>query len=304
MILFVKGKCKMKKAFSEILDKEVLAEEVSENESLKNGLKCRDCGIPVSHRREHKRNESLISAHFVRRHEHSESCQYHAVGQMKVLARLSDDDVLSSLDKKNFIFRLTMIHDELNGKKEKEKDKTPQGTKVSPTNKKYEGKGRLSSYLGTMKKIIELRNILADDKKDLTSIVEIDFQGKKIKWDNFYYEPDRHLEAHKYLSNQKWEDRHPICIEGIVERVHHMKESDKYAVNLRWGKQSTDSKGIPQIPSPSIYLTKEQLSKLGVKAGQHIAVCNLSNPGLTGGKVRTFLNIQGTLKHTGQLVIF
>jgi hypothetical protein len=38
-----------------------------------------------------------------------------------------------------------------------------------------------------MKKIIELRNILADDKKDLTSIVEIDFQGEKIKWDNFYF---------------------------------------------------------------------------------------------------------------------
>ncbi|PFJ40193.1 hypothetical protein COJ00_27065 [Priestia megaterium] len=294
----------MKKAFSEILKTEVLAEEVSENESLKNGLRCRDCGIPVSHRREHKRNESLISAHFVRRQEHNESCQYHAEGQMKVLARLSDDDVLSSLDKKNFIFRLTMIHDELDGKKEKEKDKAPQGTKVSPTNKEYEGKGRLSSYLGTMKKIIELRNILADDKRDLTSIVEINFRGKKIKWDNFYYEPERYLEAYKYVKNQKREDRHPICIEGIVQTIQPMSAIDNYAINLRWGKQSTNSKGVLQIPSPSIiYVTKKQLSELGVKPGQRIAVCTLFSYALSASKVREFLNVKGIFKHKHQLVI-
>ncbi|UIR30731.1 hypothetical protein LZP85_02780 [Priestia flexa] len=109
----------MKKAFSQILNKEVSAEEVSKNEFLKVGLKCRDCVISMSHRRAHKWYESVVTACFVRKQEHIESCQYYAVGQMGILARLSDDDVLSRLDKKNFIFRLTMIHDELDGKEEK-----------------------------------------------------------------------------------------------------------------------------------------------------------------------------------------
>ncbi|PGR79741.1 hypothetical protein [Priestia megaterium] len=294
----------MKKAFSEILNREVSAEEVSKNEPLKVGLKCRDCGIPMSHRRAHKRYESVVAACFVRKQEHIESCQYYAVGQMEILARSSDDDVLSSLDKKKFIFRLTMIHDELDGKEEKEKDKTQQGTKVSPTNKNYKGKGRLSSYLGTMKKIIELRNILADDKKDLTTIVEINFQGKKIKWDNFYYEPERYLEAYKYVKNQKREDSHPICIEGIVQTIQPMRAIDNYAINLRWGKQSTNSKGVLQIPSPSIiHVTKKQLSELGVKPGQRIAVCTLFSYALGASKVREFLNVKGILKHKHQLVI-
>lgn len=289
----------MIKAFSEILNREVSAKEVSENEELKVGLKCIHCTIPVSHRREHNRNKSFVSAHFVRRQEHNESCKYHAVGQMTILARLSDDDVLSGLDKKNFVFRLTMVHDELTGKKDK--DKTPQSTSVSPTSKKYGGKGRLSSYLGTMKKIIELRNLLAEDKKDLTSIVEIDFRGSKIPWDNFYYEPERYLKAYRYLQKQKWADRHPICIEGIVDSIR--PKGKEYAINLRWGEQTTNDKGKPQISSPSIFLTKEQLTKTGVKRGHHIVVCNLFVPGRSVGSEREFLRVSGTLNHTDQLVI-
>ncbi|MEH7473091.1 hypothetical protein V7158_15310 [Priestia megaterium] len=294
----------MKKAFSEVLDKVVSAEEVSKNESLKQSvLKCIDCGIPVFHRKEHNRHKSFVSAHFVRGHEHIESCRYHAVGQMTILARLSDDDVLSSLDKKNFIFRLTMIHEELGGKKEKGRDQISQGTKVYPTNKKYEGKGKLSSYLGTMKKIIELRNLLADDKKDLTSIVEIDFQGKKIKWKNFYYEPEQYLQAYNYLKKLKYKDRHPICLEGTVNSINYIEKTGNYAVNLNWGTQGNNNEGILQIPSPSIYLNKIELSELSIEIGDNIVTCAKYAVGISKRKGREFLKISANLDHRRQIVI-
>lgn len=89
-----------------------------------------------------------------------------------------------------------------------------------------------------------------------------------------------------------------------MQTIRSTNESgENYAINLKWGKQSTDNKGIPQIPSPSIFLTKDQLSKLGVKMGQHIVVCTIFNPGIRGGKVRNFLNVTGTLKHMNQLVV-
>ena len=307
MALFIKGKWEMKKAFSKALNREVSAGEVSQNESLKKSiLKCVDCGIPVIHKKEYNRGDkTFVSAHFARRQEHIESCQYHALGQMTVLARLSDDDVLSSLDKKNFIFRLTMIHDELDGKKEKEKDKTSQGTQVSPTNKKYKGKGRLSSYLGTMKKIIELRNFLAGDKKDLTSIVEIDFRGKKIKWKDFYYESEQYLQAYKYLKNLKYQDRHPICLEGTVNGINYIKKTGNYAVNLKWGTKGINSEGTIQIPSPSIFMAKKELLELGVEIGDTIITCAKYTVGISKGKEtkHEFLRISTNLNHKQQMVI-
>lgn len=296
----------MRKAFSKALNREVSADEVSQNDSLKiRGFNCIDCEIPVIHKKEHNRNKSFVSAHFARKQEHIESCKYHAVGQMTILARSSDDDVLSSFGKENFIFRLTMIHDELDGKMEQERDKISQGTTVLSTNKKYESQGRLSSYLGTMKKIVELRNLLANDKKELTSIVEIDFRGEKIKWKNFYYEPDQYLQAYKYLKKLKYQDRHPICLEGTVNSINYIEKTDNYAVNLKWGEKGTNNEGNIQIPSPSIFMTKKELLELSIEIGDTIVTCAKYTVKASKGREteREFLRMSANLNHKHQMVI-
>ncbi|SIR47719.1 hypothetical protein SAMN05878494_3941 [Bacillus cereus] len=297
----------MKEAYSTILTEKVSAQEIDKpvNKHLKQGLECVDCRIPVSHRTRHMRNETEIPSLFYRRGgiNHEEFCSYNTLGQIKVIARDSDDDILKSVEDKTFLFRLTMIHEPL--EKLKNQDTKPEKDQNSAPNKKdrnYHSSGKLNSYLSTMKKIIELRNIL-ENQTELHSLIEIEMDGKKIKWNDFYYEPSHYIQAYNYLKRLEWKNRHPICIEGIVDSVRYIEMSGKYAINLSWGKAGLSSKGIKQISSPSIYFYPGTLSPEDIKKGQHIAVCALCTPGKNGGKVREFLNANAHLYHKNQLVI-
>lgn len=297
----------MKEAYSTILNEKISAQEIDKpvNKHLKQGLECVDCRIPIAHRTRHMRNETEIPSLFYRKGgiNHEEFCSYNTLGQVNVIARDSDDDILKSVEDKTFSFRLTMIHEPLETLKNQEgKQEKNQKKELNTKDRTYHSNGNLNSYLSTMKKVIELRNVL-ENRNELHSIIEIEMHGKKINWSDFYYEPDRYIQSCNYVKQLKWENRHPICIEGIVDSVRYIEMSGKYAINLRWGKKGISSNGIEQIPSPSIYFDSETLSPEDIKPGQHIAVCAVCTYRMTGGKVRQFMNTNAHLYHKNQLVI-
>ncbi|MEI4799924.1 hypothetical protein WAZ07_01055 [Bacillus sp. FJAT-51639] len=297
----------MQEAYSTILNEKVSAQEVDKpaNEHLKKGLECESCRISVAHRTRHPRNEREIPALFYRKggENHKEFCSYNTIGRINMIARDSDNDILKSITDKTFSFRLTMIHEPLEelGKQDTKQGKDQNKT-LNQKDRNYHSRGKLNSYLSTMKKIIELRNIL-EKQNELNSIIEIEMHGRKIKWNDFYYEPHRYIQSFNYIKKLEWKNRHPICIEGIVDSVRYIEMSGKYAINLRWGKKGINSKGIEQIPSPSIFFDAGTLSPEDIKTGQHIAVCALCTPRMNAGKVREFLNTNAHLYHKNQLVI-
>ena len=289
----------MEKAFSGIVNREVTAEEVDRDVKLKKGLECNCCGIPVYHRTKHLRNEAWIPAHFYRKVEHDYSCKYNTVGQVSIIARQSNDKILENIDQRNFTFRLTMIHEQLNKVKEGEYSKKDNASiNNRQKNRSYQARGRLTPYLATMKKIIELRNILETDT-ELHSIIKIEMYNKKIAWNNFYYESNYYTKAFDYLKKLEWKDNHPICIEGIVRSVKSLDQEGRYAVGLRFGDKRTNDQGLTLISSPSIFGNEQDVSSEIFKEGQRIVVCALC----TAREKNTYLNINISLYHKNQIVI-
>ncbi|MDM5285797.1 hypothetical protein [Peribacillus frigoritolerans] len=301
---------KMKKAYSTINNEDVTAKYVEDHQELKDGLECHVCRIGVAHKNGHKRAERWVPTHFTRkpRVEHKEGCKYNTVGQVTELAKDSDDKILESIKKNKFTFRLTMIHEPL---KDLGKQSTTfqnyNGTANPPKNKNYVSNGKLSSYLATMKKILELRKAVEDDdSNELESIIEIQMYGKKVKWSNFYYDKTKYIVAYSYLitTGQK---RHPICIEGIVNSVHSLNQGDRYAVNLQFGKKD---KNIELIPAASIFVSENDIPADTFKPGQHIVVCALctasesEHKDKNGKVINKYFNIRASLYHKNQLVIF
>ncbi|WP_085508991.1 hypothetical protein [Thalassobacillus devorans] len=294
----------MEKAFSKILGKVIVPTDVSKDESLRKGLLCIDCNIKITFRMEHERNKQMISAGFIRRKgiEHKSSCRFNTLGQVTIIAQESDA-ILESINESKFNLRLTLLHksipQDINNTSREEKKSV--NTTVNQE-QKYQSKGKLSSYLATMKKIIELRNSL-EDKKELHSIVEISCQNRKVKWESFYYEPERYLEAHKYLKRLNWQERHPICIEGKIHNIRFVEELGKYAIDLKWGKAKVDSKGIKCTPSVSVLLNNKQLLKIGFQKGQCIALCALCTQKVKKRTGLEYLNIYAKIYHKNQIVI-
>lgn len=289
----------MKKAFSKIINWEVSAEEVDKDLKLKNGLECNSCGIPVYHRTTHQRNEVSIPAHFYRKGEHEDSCKYNTVGQISIIARESNDKILENIDQKNFTFRLTMVHEQLNKVKAGEQSKEDNNsTKNSKKNRNYQARGNLSPYLATIKKIIQLRNVL-EANIELYSIIKIEMYGKKIPWNNFYYDSNNYTKAFDYLKKQGWKGNHPICIEGIIRGVKALDQKGRYAVGLHFGDTRTNNQGLTLVSSASIFGNEQNVSSKIFKEGQHIVVCALC----TVREKNQYLNINISLYHKNQIVI-
>jgi hypothetical protein len=297
----------MDKAFSQTLEKIIVPTDVSMDESLRKGLLCIDCNIDITFRKEHERNKRIIPAGFIRKKgiEHKATCRYNTLGQVTIIAQDSDDNVLKSINDSKFSLRLTLIHKSLNQvANNSPKHKMEQFNTTINQERNYQTKGNLSSYLATMRKIIELRNIL-EDKNELHPIVEVSCHNKKVKWESFYFEPERYFNAHKYLKELKWEERHPICIEGIIHDIPYIEKLGKYVINLQWGKTKFNSEGIKYIPTVSVLLNDKELMKLGFQKGQRIALCSLCTQGISKGKGtgREFFNIKAELYHKNQVAI-
>lgn len=300
---------KMKTAYSKKKNQDVTAKYVEEHPQLKEGLECHKCRKDVSHKNGHFRAEAWIPTHFTRKPgvNHEEWCKYNTVGQVTVLAKKSDDNILESVKKNKFTFRLTMIHEPLKDLgKQSTTSTNKSGNTNPPKNKSYVSKGKLSSYLATMQKILELRKAVEDDdSNELESAIEIQMYGKKIKWLNFYYNQERYLDAYDYLKSLGFK-RHPICIEGIVNNVSPLDQGDRYAVNLRFGKKD---KNIEQIPAASIFVSEDDIPSKTFEPGQHIVVCALCTTSEgehkdNGKVINKYFNIRASLYHKNQLVIF
>ncbi|WP_255290513.1 hypothetical protein [Bacillus cereus] len=201
-----------------------------------------------------------------------------------------------------------MIHEPLRDLGKQNNNSTNNDGTVAPKkDRKYVSKGKLSSYLATMKKILELRKAVEDDdSNELESIIEIQMYEKKIKWSNFYYDQEKYLDAYNYLQTLNAK-RHPICIEGVVRDIRPLKQGDRYAVNLQFGKKDKD---IEYIPAVSIFVNESVISSDTFEPGQHIVVCALctTNEGEqkdnNGKVINKYSNIRASLYHKNQVVIF
>ncbi|MCW1940627.1 hypothetical protein OMD49_19180 [Bacillus anthracis] len=305
---------KMSKAYSTITKTNVTAKYVEEHPHLKPGLKCHICKIDVIHKKGHPRAERWIQTHFTRKPNKEEPiyheiwCRYNTVGQITKLAKDSNDKILESVKNNKFTFRLTMIHEPLRDlSKQLNSSINNNETSTSKNDRKYVSNGKLSSYLATMQKILELRKAVEDDdSNELESAIEIQMYGKKIKWKNFYYDQKNYLDAYNYLKSPDFK-KHPICIEGIVNKVIPFKQGDRYAVNLRFGKKD---KNTEQIPAASILISQNDIPSETFEPGQHIVVCALctANEGEqkddNGKVINKYFNIRASLYHKNQLVIF
>lgn len=279
----------LRQAYSEIIEEEVTPERVEANPQLKEGLLCCFCKIKVGHRKAHIRRGSSIASTFVKREDHKK-CPYNAKQQMEIIAKDSDDNVVKSIGSNKYELRLNMLYEAVSKPNSRIHDNS--NLRIHPVEKNYIKQGNLDSYLSTINKIIQLRNLLEEeeDYKDLTSLVKIKHQGKEISWNNFYYEPDRYKDAFEFISRGEV----PICLVGTISKIVPL--DDRFAINLVAGKSyKEDNKNY--IPMVSIYLDEKLKDKLNLGKGDHIAVSAI----FTSKQNKNFLNIRGKLKNSNQI---
>ncbi|MED1406046.1 hypothetical protein P4U07_25230 [Bacillus mycoides] len=262
---------KMSSAYHPFLKRIVGIDEIQQDEALQTDLYCIDenCRKSLGFVDEFKRkysDKTIPVRAYLRlagKEKHVETCQFNTVGQVKVIAR-SAEDLMTSLENGKYEFRLHVIKDALQKNKNtascSDNVLVPAGETKRNPQKIYENKGKLSSYLASMKKIMQLQTQLEDQDKELRNLVVLKFHNKEIKWANFFYDTENFRKAFNYLSTSP---SHPICLHGRIKSINMPTERFPYhsiSFYSPWIEQA-DKDNIKRIPSTSIVIYDESLVK-------------------------------------------
>ncbi|AXX87462.1 hypothetical protein AMRN_1733 [Malaciobacter marinus] len=217
-----------------VLDKHTL-EEVN----VKNGYhgdficKTKNCNADMIFVREHEKRrleKTIFVPSFFKlksnKNQHDENCSFNTKGIMKVIARNSDSNILKSLDENKYEFSLQILHKPAKKSSSIEPTTDNENYNNTPTKRKttqYVNKGTASSYIKTLKSILELRAKI-EEENELASIITLKYNSKKIYWNKFFFNHTRYIEAYKL--NQNSPIKYPICIHGKVSKV--IKKNDKF----------------------------------------------------------------------------
>ncbi|MGE7694379.1 hypothetical protein ACQKNC_09690 [Lysinibacillus sp. NPDC094177] len=299
---------KMPKAYSDKLKRDITVEEAVK-ESIKEDIFCtsKECRIPLTLVGAFMRNSSLVSAHFKRRgREEHKNCDYNTLGQINIAARDSEG-ALASINAKKYSLRLNLISKAIknsdSSKKKESTDVDIDNTK-QPT-KNYISSGKISAYLATMKKIMQIKSKI-ENEKELRSLIEIQFNDNNIKWSDFYFEFDDYEKCFSKLMNNKLD--YPICIEGEIKNFERATENFSYhTIKLKLKFLGENEDGKNKFASVSIWISDENIFeklKKDFESGKnHVAFC--SNMWASRvDRTSEFLNITGKVYNMKQIYMY
>lgn len=222
------------------------------------------CGAQLSFVSRHKRRYSKKTIEIApcfrlkKNEEHDLSCKYNIDGQLKIIAKDSESEVFSAISQSKYEFRLHILIKALRELKNNDieaKGKIWGGSKDQ--NKSYSNKGKLSSYLKTLRQILELR-ALCEDNQELKKLVVLKFKEKKITWENFYFDHsnlERFVRTHGINTPAI-----PLAISGRIHEIRYPTKKFKfYAIELNSPFVEPDENGVVKKPVPQILLKNPSL---------------------------------------------
>ncbi len=191
--------------------------------------------------------------------EHSANCKYNIGGQLDIIAKNSESEVFSAIERSKFEFRLHVLLKafwEMTPSQIESKSNN-WGTD-GDKNKNFANSGKLANYLRTLKQILELRT-LCEDNRELKSLVTLNYKGNKVNWERFYFDHENLTKFVKHYGTNKY--TFPLAISGYIHEVRK-STNPKFpftVVELDSPYVSADENGIIRKPIPQIILKKESL---------------------------------------------
>ncbi|RAU92174.1 hypothetical protein [Paenibacillus sp. YN15] len=315
---------KMPKAYHKMKDK-IVSIDVADNE-MNGFLLCQtpECRVPVIYVDAYKKryaDKTVLVAPYFRLvsndKPHLNECKYNTLGQVKVIARDSDDNVLRSIEEGHYSFRLNVIDETLRTLNQLAKDESESEESApwdpKPPAKVYTNQGKLDSYLSTMQKIMKLRS-LTETHDELREIISLQYGKRSIRWSRFYYTSDDFKKCYTYIKRNSV--THPLCLEGIIKEIEPPKEKFKFHVlKLRFPWVEPDKDGIVNLIAVELIIQNDKvlnyiqsnsnLNNAAVYSKFHVNESKVHIKQYQGGiKKKRFLNIKGNLYHPKQIVLF
>lgn len=228
---------------------------------------CEHCPSEVRYNAGYERvnkGVSIIVEHYFKlrqKHAHADECHYNIEAQIKTAVRDADPDAIQQLQKGLYELRLMFP----------ESYKTAPPSNGSPATfdasrgsngrgRKFVSSGKLNSYLNTAGRILKVRNY-CEDHQDIEEHLVLSFDGRKVRWSDFYIEQDEYATAYTQLSAGRID--YPIAVTGTIQEINQRKSQDDptrsyWVVQLAVPKTAPDEQGV--VTKVDAYLTTSKVA--------------------------------------------
>lgn len=206
---------------------------IAESLNYKKPLRCEFCDAQVNFVNGYPRElgEKIIYVKSFFRlksgFKHNIACEYNIEGQIKVIARESEGNILAPTESGRFELRLLAAKKAIKELQELVRSKNKSDSKSTNTakEKKYiKSKKRLGSYINSALRVLKVRG-LCEDNSEIENLLELVFDGSRLPWRNFYYEEDDYFKCHSYL--KKSTVTVPVAIKGIIKSIEVVNGKNK-----------------------------------------------------------------------------
>ncbi|MCE0780159.1 MULTISPECIES: hypothetical protein [Pseudomonas] len=275
-------------------------------------LECSHCGTAVTfnmpHTREMYDKPVLVPGYFrlLPKGAHAANCPFGVDDEVNKLAK-SSEGLIESIQQDKYRMRLVMIKEALEGGTPKKPE--PDGTRAQTGRTYTSNPGLLPAYINSASRALKLR-AMCESNRDIEQHLELIFEGNvKVSWDQFYFDPARHMEAYHAISQNI--TQHPIALEGQVKSIRTEIKGDaaKNVMNLQMNPFRMDANDANNGIGLEVSIWSPQASWFrGINPGDKVVVLGMwkINPGsalpapIQGGRFMTLtkrrLNLNLILK--------
>jgi hypothetical protein len=187
-------------------------------------LRCEFCDAQVSFVNGYTRylGEDIVDVdpffRLIKEQAHSDTCRYNVHGQIAIIARESDGDVLAAILGNRYELRLLAIKKTLEQLQlTVARQKADQDRPGTSTEKNYiETEGRLGAYINSAMRVLKVRAV-CEENIDIESVLVLAFDGVRVSWADFYFDDSDLFRCHAQLLRASV--LMPVAVCGTVKAV-------------------------------------------------------------------------------------
>lgn len=278
---------------------------LAEQQRYEKPLRCESCDTEVSFVNGFFRNVGddrvFVEPYFRLRpdHKHELDCPHNVEGQIEVIARKSNPDVLSAIKGNRFELRLLAVQQAIKQLRELKANGSskPGGSLSDAKDKHYlEAEERLNSYINSAARVLKVRAVCIENK-EIEDVLQLVFDGVRIPWNEFFFEYDNYFDC--YFALKRASVKVPAAILGTIKSIKPVagKNGPLQVINLVAPTRKTEKPDVLDSAIASIWSTESNAFD-AYKPGQAIVAFGMWDFGeikdslnkKEGSKIRAFRN--------------
>lgn len=153
---------------------------------------------------------------------HSDSCNHNVHGQVAIIARESDGDVLAAIQGNRYELRLLAIKKTLEQlRSDVMRQKVDQDRLGATSEKVYvEAEGRLGAYINSAKRVLKVRAV-CEENAEIENFLVLAFDGVRVPWADFYFDDADLFRCHAQVLRATVPI--PVAVYGVVKLIKQVK---------------------------------------------------------------------------------